>query len=69
MPREAEPSLSEAEFLLKALRAGLRTDGRTAYDMRPAKLTFGDELGWVECRLGETRSVLVGSHGGRGEES
>lgn len=61
MPREAEPSTSEADFLLKALRNGIRTDGRTAYDMRPAKLSFGEELGWVECRLGDTRYVLCGA--------
>ncbi|KAL8293246.1 hypothetical protein RQP46_000940 [Phenoliferia psychrophenolica] len=58
MPREADPSTSEADFVLKALRSGIRTDGRTAYDSRPAKLSFGDELGWVECRLGETRVVV-----------
>ena len=55
MPREAEPSTSEETFLLAALKKGLRTDGRTPYEMRKVKLTFGDELGWVECRLGETR--------------
>lgn len=41
--------------MLAALKKGLRTDGRTPYEMRKVKLTFGDELGWVECRLGETR--------------
>lgn len=55
MPREADPSINESEFLHKALQQGLRTDGRSPYDMRDVKLTFGEELGWVECRLGETR--------------
>lgn len=55
MPKEVEPSTSEHDFLLAALRKGLRTDGRTPYEMRQLKLSFGDELGWVEAQLGRTR--------------
>jgi len=57
MPREPDPSINEAEFVHRCLRKGVRLDGRAMYDLRPVQLTFGDELGWVECRLGDTRSV------------
>jgi hypothetical protein len=55
--REVDPSTSEQTFVLAALNKGLRTDGRAPYDQRALKLTFGDEPGWVECRLGETKCV------------
>ncbi|KAK4058874.1 3'-5'-exoribonuclease [Microbotryomycetes sp. JL221] len=57
MPRPLDPSINETEFLHKALQQGYRLDKRSQYDMRPIKLSFGDELGWVECRLGHTRVV------------
>ncbi|KAM0792216.1 hypothetical protein ACM66B_004912 [Microbotryomycetes sp. NB124-2] len=57
MPREVDPSINEAEFLHKALSQGLRLDKRAQYDLRPIKLSFGEELGWVECQLGQTRVV------------
>ncbi|KAM0751188.1 ribosomal protein S5 domain 2-like protein [Meredithblackwellia eburnea MCA 4105] len=57
MPRDAEPSISEAEFVLKALQSGVRLDGRQPLDFRTPKLRFGDQLGWVECELGQTRVV------------
>ncbi|GAA5929486.1 hypothetical protein JCM3775_002354 [Rhodotorula graminis] len=57
MPREPDPSINEAEFVHRCLRKGVRLDGRAMYDLRPVQLTFGDELGWVECRLGDTRVV------------
>jgi exosome complex component RRP45 len=55
MGREADPSTSENDFLLLALRKGLRTDGRSPYEMRNLKLRFGNELGWVEATLGQSR--------------
>lgn len=55
MPREPDPSINEAEFVHKCLRKGVRLDGRGMYDLRDVQLRFGDELGWVECRLGDTR--------------
>ncbi|GAA5973848.1 hypothetical protein JCM21900_006707 [Sporobolomyces salmonicolor] len=58
MPREADPSLPESDFVHAALRKGLRLDGRSRYDLRQVKLRFGDELGWVECSLGDTRVVV-----------
>lgn len=55
MPREADPSINEAEFVHASLRKGIRLDGRSMYDMRKVQLRFSDQLGWVECRLGKTR--------------
>ncbi|GAA5999306.1 exosome complex component RRP45 [Rhodotorula paludigena] len=57
MPREPDPSINEAEFVHKCLRKGVRLDGRAMYDLRDVQLRFGDELGWVECRLGDTRVI------------
>lgn len=54
MPRDY-PSTNEQEFVLNALAKGLRTDGRSAYEMREIQLTFGDQLGWVQCSLGQTK--------------
>jgi len=55
MPREAELSNNEREFVIEALKNGLRYDGREPFEMREVKLTFGQEMGWVECRIGQTR--------------
>lgn len=58
MPRD-DPSVNESDFVHAALAKGLRTDGRTPYEMRKLELSFGDQLGWVECRLGQTKSVTL----------
>lgn len=55
MPREAEPSLNEKEFIVQALQENLRLDGRGFHDFRPLSLTFGDEYGAAEVSLGKTR--------------
>ena len=55
MPREAEPSLNEREFVLKALSEELRMDGRAFDVYRDIELTFGDEYGVADVRLGKTR--------------
>ncbi|GAA5969999.1 hypothetical protein JCM11641_000227 [Rhodosporidiobolus odoratus] len=57
MPRDPDPSLNESEFLHSCLRKGLRLDGRSMLDLRPLSLKFGEELGWVECGLGQTSVV------------
>ncbi|KAG8856580.1 hypothetical protein FRB96_006340 [Tulasnella sp. 330] len=57
MPRELEPSISQKEFVLGALKQGLRTDGRLLLQGRDVQLMFGEELGSVECRFGKTRVV------------
>ncbi|KIM81533.1 hypothetical protein PILCRDRAFT_71784 [Piloderma croceum F 1598] len=53
--RPPSPSIPEREFLLKALEQSLRLDGRAPLQSRTPTLTFGPELGWVECALGKTR--------------
>lgn len=58
MPREAAASLNEHAFILEALREGVRIDGRALDAFRQLDLTFGDEYGVVDVRLGKTRSVL-----------
>ncbi|KFA46757.1 hypothetical protein S40293_08128 [Stachybotrys chartarum IBT 40293] len=58
MPREAEPSLSERTFVSQALEEGLRIDSRSFEQYRPLTLTFGDEYGVAEVKLGKT-SVLA----------
>ncbi|KAF3770514.1 hypothetical protein M406DRAFT_59501 [Cryphonectria parasitica EP155] len=55
MPREAEPSLNEKAFVTQALQEHLRLDNRSFDDYRPIELTFGDEYGTAEVRLGKTR--------------
>ncbi|KAK4456113.1 ribosomal protein S5 domain 2-type protein, partial [Podospora aff. communis PSN243] len=55
MPREAEPSLNERQFVLKALEENLRLDGRAFDKYRPLELTFGDEYGVADVTLGKTR--------------
>ncbi|EON64423.1 hypothetical protein W97_03654 [Coniosporium apollinis CBS 100218] len=58
MPREAELSLNAREFILQALRENVRLDGRAFDDLRELQLSFGDEYGVADVRLGKTR-VLV----------
>lgn len=57
MPREAEPSLNEREFLRQALRENIRLDGRSFDAFRDLELTFGDEYGVVDVQLGKTRYI------------
>lgn len=55
MPREAEPSLNERVFVLEALSENVRLDGRKFDQYRPIELTFGDEYGVADVKLGKTR--------------
>jgi exosome complex component RRP45 len=55
MPRELDPSIIEDDFLHSALKEGVRLDGRSLADIRDLRLSFGEEFGWTECRLGQTR--------------
>ncbi|CCM00302.1 uncharacterized protein FIBRA_02332 [Fibroporia radiculosa] len=55
MPRPPSPSIPEKEFLYASLKQSLRVDGRNPLEMRSPTLTFGSELGWVECGMGKTR--------------
>ncbi|KAK3333824.1 ribosomal protein S5 domain 2-type protein [Cercophora scortea] len=61
MPREAEPSLNEKQFLLQAIQENLRLDGREPDQYRPLGLTFGDEHGVADVTLGKTRVLARAS--------
>lgn len=55
MPREVEPSLNEREFICKALQENIRLDGRAFDALREINLSFGDEYGVADVRVGKTR--------------
>jgi exosome complex component RRP45 len=55
MPREAEISLNEREFIKRALQEQIRLDGRAFDAFRQLDLTFGDEYGVADVQLGKTR--------------
>lgn len=57
MPREADLSLNERAFTLQALREGIRLDGRPFDAYRELDITFGEEYGVADVRLGKTRCV------------
>lgn len=58
MSREAPLSVAERDFILDALREGVRLDGREFDQLRPLNVSFGDEYGHVKVQLGKTRLVL-----------
>lgn len=69
MSREAPLSIAERDFILDALREGVRLDGREPDQLRPLNTSFGDEYGHVKVQLGKTWSVLFSlldsvDHGG-----
>ncbi|KAH8549098.1 ribosomal protein S5 domain 2-type protein [Umbelopsis sp. PMI_123] len=55
MVREADPSLNEKQFVLQALKEGLRVDGRRPYDFRSLQISFHSDFGHVQVQLGRTR--------------
>lgn len=55
MPRDAEPSLNERNFITQALSEGLRTDNRKLDQCRPVQLDLGDEFGVADVKFGKTR--------------
>ncbi|KAJ2890875.1 hypothetical protein MKZ38_001252 [Zalerion maritima] len=55
MPREAEISTNEKQFLKTALTENVRIDGRLFEQYRPLSLGFGEEFGVAEVELGKTR--------------
>ncbi|GAA5998198.1 hypothetical protein JCM5350_002917 [Sporobolomyces pararoseus] len=57
MPAEVAPSISESTFVQQLLSRSLRLDGRNPYDLRPVSLKFGEQSGWVECCLGDTKVI------------
>jgi hypothetical protein len=52
--RHAPRDRPALDFVLSALAEGKRLDGRLPLEMREAQFKFGEELGWCECRLGDT---------------
>lgn len=60
MPREGVPiSNNERAFILAALQADQRIDGRGPFDLRPLSINFVGGSGPVEVRLGQTRVLAV----------
>ncbi|KAF2792563.1 exoribonuclease [Melanomma pulvis-pyrius CBS 109.77] len=57
MPREADISVNERDFILQALQERIRLDGRAFDAFRPLELAFGDEYGVADVRLGKTRVI------------
>ena len=55
--RPPSPSIPEKDFFFAALDQNARLDGRGFLEARPLELSFGAELGHVECSLGKTRYV------------
>lgn len=55
MPREADISTNEREFIQQALRENIRLDGRSFDSFRNLVLAFGDEYGVADVQLGKTR--------------
>jgi hypothetical protein len=55
MPREAEISINEREFIKQALSEQIRLDGRAIDAFRSIELTFGEEHGVADVQLGKSR--------------
>lgn len=55
MPKEADLSANECVFILEALRANIRLDGRSLDQHRRIAISFGDDYGHVRVQLGDTR--------------
>ncbi|RAL15229.1 exosome non-catalytic core subunit RRP45 [Aspergillus homomorphus CBS 101889] len=58
MNKEAPLSIAERDFILNALREDVRLDGRAADQLRPLKVSFGEEYGHVKVQLGRTSLVI-----------
>merc|ERR1712187_27408 len=56
--KEAPLSIAERDFILNALREDVRLDGRGADQLRPLKVSFGDEYGHVKVQLGKTSLIV-----------
>ncbi|KAF2497726.1 hypothetical protein BU16DRAFT_559462 [Lophium mytilinum] len=57
MPRAAEISVNEREFILQGLKENIRLDGRPFDAFRSLELNFGDEHGVADVQLGKTRVI------------
>ena len=63
MSKEVPLSIAERDFIVDALRGGVRLDGRGLDQLRPLNVSFGEEYGHVNVQLGKTRWVLIVSVG------
>jgi exosome complex component RRP45 len=59
MPRGADISNVQRNFVLEALAQGVRVSGRGLADFRKIEIEFGIEYGSVNVRLGKTTCVEV----------
>lgn len=59
MPRDAELSVNEREFIRRALSEQQRLDGRGLEDYREIRLTFGQEHGVAHVSIGKTRYATL----------
>ncbi|RPB24003.1 hypothetical protein L211DRAFT_861976 [Terfezia boudieri ATCC MYA-4762] len=57
MPREPEYSNNEKAFVLEAIQQGLRVDGRQLDEFRKVDISFGEEFGLTDIKLGRTRVI------------
>ncbi|CDK29648.1 unnamed protein product [Kuraishia capsulata CBS 1993] len=53
-----EVSSNEQAFTLETLKSGIRFDGRKLEEMRDIDIRLGDEYGYVEVRLGNTKAIV-----------
>ena len=60
--RPPSPSIPEKEFLYYSLKQSLRLDGRKPLELRNVTISFGPELGWVECALGDSKYETSEGH-------
>ncbi|EYE91677.1 exosome non-catalytic core subunit RRP45 [Aspergillus ruber CBS 135680] len=58
MNKEALLSIAERDFILNALREDVRLDGRGLDQLRPLKVSFGEEYGHVKVQLGKTTLII-----------
>ena len=59
MPKDLDPSSNEKAFVLDALKQNLRLDGRDFESFRDLELSFGEDYGLADVRLGKTRYTYL----------
>lgn len=57
MVRKLDVNLNNKEFIINALKANKRLDGRSLLEARPLDIEFGAPLGCVTIKLGECKWV------------
>lgn len=55
MSREEPLTVIERDFILEALQENVRLDGRGVDELRPLRISFGEEYGHVKVNFGRTR--------------